>query len=833
MSLLQNDEFVIYQLRTAFLTHNRDAYPERLITVNTSVLNDPAFRAAGWAPNASEIKRTYSPPIPTVVTSEYFRAPAPAELDAPSGFGDDEEEGGMVTGGGGSNDTVGPTRDVRRRRRREREMEDEDSSDLSDESDEADEPTAVQQLKFTKMPLRSRAGSSPLQESNVKKNGPSVMVTSPSKPPDNDHLKRGDSISTVETIKGRPRRDTTTSSELSSENEIEQSLFRKRTINGQRAANASKMLTLRIQEAEREDDEPGHEDGEDAGVDSDDSSITSEFSGTADSTSILGEVGDDLTSPLETRLPQLPPLPGGTPRDNSPRKSKQPPPVLQALPPPRPISIIQPSSLLSMALKVKNKKPESPFEQFATLSGKGDPNPLYIKLYLPHCKSIKVSELLIRRTTDSGNPVTVAEAIGLALYRYGEENLEPPIEGSKMNINCWNFRMVEDEEVEYDFSAITRTKPMTDFTSNNNRPQRGRARDKPWDEFALVEASEREFQDNERQTPKYSQEAKAAQEASEVAAAAPNIQIKSEHPSPIPTPAPRNPIMGPIFTATTRKDSSNLLDAPAGPVSHAVPRTGPPKTITIHFTDDNFLTRTTAIEVTTDTYIAEVFDQVCKKLNVDKAIYVLKVHGSSTVAPTDRTIEALGDRSELDLVRRRFMGADGVAGIGLAGSPASGSPNAPLLITPGGTTTKKTKSGKQVIVGPTPLHPLAARNDAFLTANNYKRFNVIRKQPMSFSSSSSRVLALDGEYLHIMPSQEGHGAGGKGLLEAPGKTTTVHYSSVVGCKVSRRHPRMLSVHVYKEKETKRYDFEARSQPEANEIIREIKKGVERFQEGVM
>lgn len=695
--------------------------------------------------------------------------------------------------------------------------------------------SAVQQLKFNKMPVRNRAGSSPpVQES--KNNGPAVMVTSPSKPPGNDHLKRGDSISTVETIRGRPRRDTATSSELSSENEVEQSLFRKRTINGQQAASVGKMLTLRIQEAEREDDDEEEEQEEavDGGADSDDSgSLTSEFSGTADSTSILGEVGTGLTSPLDSRL-AIPQLPTRTPRESSPKKSRQPPPVLQALPPPRPISIIQPSSLLSMALKVKNKKPESPFERFATLSGKGDPNPFYIKLYMPHCESMKVSELLIRRTTDRGEPITVSEAIGLALYRYGEDNLDPPIDASKMNVNCWNFRMVEDEEIEYDFPAVTRTKPMTDFTSNNNRPQRGRARDKPWDEFALVEASEREFQDNERQTPVYSREVKAAQEASEVAASAPSIPIKSEHPSPAPTPAPRNPIMGPTFTATTIPRKDNPLDAPVGPVSHAVPRTGPPKTITVHFTDDNFLTRTTAIEVTTDTYIAEVFDQVCKKLNVDKAMFVLKVHGSATVAPTDRTVEALADRSELDLVRRRFMGAGGIGGIGLAGSPGSGSPNAPLIIATGGTTTKKGgKVGKQVVIGPTTLNPLAGRNEAFLSANNFKRYQVIRKQPMSFSSSSSRVLALDGEYLHIMPSQEGHGAGGKGLLEAPGKTTTVHYSSVVGCKASRRHPRMLSVHVYKEKETKRYDFEARSQAEAGEIVREIKRGVERFQEGVL
>jgi hypothetical protein len=82
-------------------------------------------------PNAADIKRTYSPPIPTAITSEYFQAPRSAGLKAPEGFGDDEDEGGMVTGGG-SNDTVGPTLNAKRRRRKEI-LEEDDSSDLSDE----------------------------------------------------------------------------------------------------------------------------------------------------------------------------------------------------------------------------------------------------------------------------------------------------------------------------------------------------------------------------------------------------------------------------------------------------------------------------------------------------------------------------------------------------------------------------------------------------------------------------------------------------------------------------------------------------------------------------
>ena len=116
------------------MTHNKDGIGERLINVDSSVLNDPSFRAAGWTADITDIKRTYSPPIPTTVSSDYFAAPPRSAGIAPAGFGDEEDEGGMVTGRG-STETIGPGPNLRRRRLREQHDED-DSSDLSDESDD-------------------------------------------------------------------------------------------------------------------------------------------------------------------------------------------------------------------------------------------------------------------------------------------------------------------------------------------------------------------------------------------------------------------------------------------------------------------------------------------------------------------------------------------------------------------------------------------------------------------------------------------------------------------------------------------------------------------------
>lgn len=64
--------FTIWQLRTSYLATIKDGVGDRLINVNSSILNSPCFRSAGWSatadPNAAHIKRTHSPPIPTATT---------------------------------------------------------------------------------------------------------------------------------------------------------------------------------------------------------------------------------------------------------------------------------------------------------------------------------------------------------------------------------------------------------------------------------------------------------------------------------------------------------------------------------------------------------------------------------------------------------------------------------------------------------------------------------------------------------------------------------------------------------------------------------------------
>ncbi len=663
------------------------------------------------------------------------------------------------------------------------------------------------------MPIRTRSGSSPIRSSNLR-DGPSVLVTSPSRPPSDNRLRRG-SLGAVEAVKERARRDTATSSDMSSENELDPSVFKRKQINPAKAAKASRLLARKLKEEdeirslkeeENQDEEEDNSDNESVGT-----TLSSEFGETADSASLLEDVEDPLMSSPIVNMPR--PV---TPPNTSPKKAKPNSSTLQALPPARPISMVQPISELGLAIKARRKKPTSPFEAYATLSGKGDPNPLRIKIYAPFSKNpTKPYELLLRRTTQPGDSgerqVTVSDAIGLSLWRYAEEAIAPPISGEEMNVNKWTLRMTEDGEVDFDFPALDRGKPVVDFTLNNNRGARARSRDKPYDEFALVEATQEQYAEKEALAPSAPEPTSAVQED-------PENDADVEQPQPPPQTrtgpiGPRtNPVLGLPFASSSLRNNGNMpADVPAIPTSHATPRTGASKTLKIHFTSANAHTQTLSVDVTTDTYIAEVLDTACRKWNFDRAHHILKVSGTNTVAPLDRTVESIGGRADLDLIRKRF-GNDGP--LSLTGSPGSTSPNAPLLLT----SQNPVKKGKKAVI-----HPLAQNQDILGNTATYKRYNVVRKQPMSFTPSHPRILAIDGEYIHIMP-----GDTGKTLFDSGAKTSTIHFSSVVGCKVSRRHPKTFRVVVYKERESKRYDFEAASVAEAADIVREIKKGIEPY-----
>lgn len=811
---------VSYQLRTNYLNTIKDGVGERLITITDGFLNTSGFKSAGWRSNPAYIKRVHSPPIPTAIASEYFQAPRATGV----GLEDEQEEGGMVTGGGIAGETFGAGVATKRRRRREQ-MEEEDSSDLSDDSDDDGEQRAAQQIKFAKMPVRTRSGSSPARASNTRES------TIPQRTP---NVRRG-SQSALEAVKARARRDTVTSSEFSSDNEIDNASTRRTQAFTKGAVKATKVLAkhtsdpnlvVKRQQSDLLEEEEDESDGSEG---------SSAFPESMDSASILDGIDDPMaSSPIDHAV-------GGMPRQlsmESPKKARPAPPALQALPPPRPISMIQSKSLLSAAIRARRTKSALPFESFASLSGKGDPNPLRIRIWAPFTKSsTSYFEVLMRRTIhESGGDrqVTVADLIGLSLWRYQEEKLEPPIPSEKLNVNRWVLRLIDDDEVDYDFPALERTNTVVSFTTVNNARGRVRAGAKNFDEFGLVEATDEQFEQNKKATPQFHQEAVQ----SDAGDGDDDLTPKNTPQLPPPTEAPMGPRLNPVLVTRSGVRSNVVLaDMPNTPLARSATRTGIPKLIRVYInTIDTAPGQMVTIDITTDAYLAEVLDLACKKRQLDKANHVLKIPNSGTVVLLDRTVESIGNIQELELVRRRFA-TDGP--LQMTGSPIPNqSGMSPRTIMLGDSLARKVK--KTPVLSSHPLKETIKQDE--VGSANYRRYIVWRKKPMAFVSMNERAIVIDGEYLHIMPASTG-----KTMFDGQGKTTTVHFSNVVGCKVTRRHPTSFKVSlisiqsflqasleadssmniqvvVYRAIETKRYDFDAKSPAEAFEIVSEIKKG---------
>lgn len=676
----------------------------------------------------------------------------------------------MVTGGR-AGDTVGPGVATKRRRRREQ-MEEEDSSDLSDDSDDEGDQRAAQQIKFSKMPIRNRSGSSPIRGSNLRQ---SSTVASPVRP--TVSARRG-SQSALEVVKERSRRDTVTSSEMSSDNEFDASAFQRQREAARNASKATKALQKHTSDPEmginRQVSDLLPEEEED---DSDGSDTSSAFAGSIDSVSLLDSTDGPMNASLSDHIV------GTVPKQltrTATIKSKPAPAVLQALPPPRPISTIQPKSLLSAAIQSKRTKAAMPFESFASLSGQGDPNRLSLRIWAPFAKSTtKPFEVLIRRTVHENEAndrqVTVADLIGLSLWRYSEEKLEPAIPQDKMNVNRWTLRLIEDEEVDYDFPALERAKPVVSFTTVNNRAQRSRSNSKPFDEFALVEATQDQFEQNQALTPQFKQEVVEIASTDDFLTPKGTFSGASMLNSFQGTQPRLNPL---LTTMSAYRQNQPLADSPAvGSATTQTPtRKGVKKFLRVHIRSlDAAPGQMITLDVTTDTYLADVLDIVCKRRQMDKANHVLKLTGSGTVVLLDRTMESIGNPADLDLFRRRFA-TDGP--LTMSGSPSSSSPNVPIM----GDRPDTRKMRKGQMLGPHPLAQEAIKQDQIGSAN-YRRYTVWRKQPMRFVGMNERILAIDGGYLHILPATTG-----KTMFDGQTKTTVVHFSDIVGCKVTRRHP---------------------------------------------
>ncbi|TPX34094.1 hypothetical protein SeMB42_g07389 [Synchytrium endobioticum] len=114
----------------------------------------------------------------------------------------------------------------------------------------------------------------------------------------------------------------------------------------------------------------------------------------------------------------------------------------------------------------------NPFaEDYLSFSGKGDPDSVKIKIYIPF-REDQSRPLIIKVKRDG----TVEEVIGYILYEYINQSIIPSLPERLWDVVMWCLRIVEDDgSIDDDFPALERSRKIHKFA---------------FDQFALCEASD-------------------------------------------------------------------------------------------------------------------------------------------------------------------------------------------------------------------------------------------------------------------------------------------------------------------------------------------------------
>ncbi|GAA6010482.1 hypothetical protein JCM10207_001326 [Rhodosporidiobolus poonsookiae] len=457
---------------------------------------------------------------------------------------------------------------------------------------------------------------------------------------------------------------------------------------------------------------------------------------------------------------------------------------------------------------------------------------LKLTLYFPHSsspsKGLKVS---VKRD------VTVEEVIGAGLWSFVDEGREPKLEETEEQgwegrarrgeeTARWNLRIVEDDgEVDEDFPALDRTRNVSAFSFN---------------EFAIVRAVGEQIADN---TAKQSTLVRR-----------PSRILSAPVPSAAPTPKP----------PASPTDST---PAPATPASVTIPLKVriPPARVREEEPAGEL-----SVEVRGEMYLSEVLDLILSRLppfrpypgvppiplSPNDYALLLYLSDSALVLPLDRTVAS---------VPALALGGAAPSGAGGAGAPGAGMREREVVLVPksavgsvglgwgvGGAPPGVAEQGRRgdragdvqgdaALYNPRPRpqpagadeHDPTAQQQAAIAGLPYQHYNVLRKVPLSLSGRHYRTIAIDGDYLHFMPSSSRlpGGAGAASPTAGSGRTTSIHISAVRACRVSRRSANSFKIVVHTKGIDKRYDFEAESPQMAREIVERVREVMEMYGAG--
>ncbi|CDR37751.1 CYFA0S01e16380g1_1 [Cyberlindnera fabianii] len=458
----------------------------------------------------------------------------------------------------------------------------------------------------------------------------------------------------------------------------------------------------------------------------------------------------------------------------------------------------QVSSLSALIGKKPNVEKKPSLEGFMFVSGiqmKDKTQVMKMNVWLPTEEKMTVE---IRKT------VQVFEAIGYILLNVAKEHGDLVEDERLLNPNRWCLRLADEdgEAFEGSFGLLDRTKRLDSFAC---------------DDVALCRVSDSDFEQNESLTP-YT----------------PSSNGRSGTPSPV---KPQNAYYKSIIPSV----ENDVKDAKKVQV-----------TVYEHPYKANAGNYTTH-ELLVSDHINDVLLKYTKQKGLDPNDYVLKPVNENLILDLNDDISTLDGTYKLEILtkrtarilklKRRALFQDNTL-------PTINSNLTPQTLVvkpefqpnpgPGNQQQQPVKSGIKKLSGSVPKVSSSfkvrnnSRNNSSLPAadsqftssgisGQYQKFTVWRRLPMSFINRHERTLAIDGEYVYIMPKDERNW-----YDTAASKTTTFHVSQIVNCKVSKRVPSNFKIVVMKANGPKRYMFEAMSHLESREIIETLKRLVSAY-----
>ncbi|KAI0305259.1 stress-activated map kinase interacting protein 1-domain-containing protein [Multifurca ochricompacta] len=407
------------------------------------------------------------------------------------------------------------------------------------------------------------------------------------------------------------------------------------------------------------------------------------------------------------------------------------------------------SALSSMMAASNTTNPFS--DLYSAISGRGVPpaTSMTVTIFFPFAREPEGKPMALSVRKDA----TVEEVLGFALWSYWEEGWLPRLDADpnapeeKLSAVGWVMKIAEDDgEVDEDFPPPNRESKISKFN---------------FEAYAVLDANAMQVQQNKIL------ESKIQRSPSRVA------KIKKADPSNSALA-----LAAPIVPSTS---ASVLLPSTLSnsifPGSYSP--SGPQIFLRIRIQDTADAAHLyTTISVSATMYMQEALEMVCRRRKLQAKEYALLLSDMSILIPLDRTVASLQGKSDLMLVKRSML------------------PHLNVDVRPFGRSTDPNASIFKRMSDAPDLDFNASQD--FTAA--YKKYTVYRKMPM-IVGKHERTLAIDGPYIHIMPTTN--------KAAKSGKSSTSTFRIVVH-RISR------------DGGNKRYEFEAESAKLANEIVQTIK-----------